>query len=134
MRSRAIQRITDVNQLKTRQFAEDAGPMAHPVRPESYIAMDNFYTSTVYEKGAEVIRMIHTILGEEGFQKGMGLYFDRHDGDAVTIDDFVASMADANNYNFENYRIGNNSRNFNWRFYWSDFHRIARNDYGFNMN
>ena len=103
LRSRAIQRITDVNQLKTRQFAEDAGPMAHPVRPESYIAMDNFYTSTVYEKGAEVIRMIHTILGEEGFQKGMGLYFDRHDGDAVTIDDFVASMADANNYNFENF-------------------------------
>ena len=103
LRSRAIQRITDVNLLKTRQFAEDSGPMAHPVRPESYIAMDNFYTSTVYEKGAEVIRMIHTILGEEGFQKGMTLYFERHDGDAVTIDDFVASMADANQYNFDNF-------------------------------
>ena len=75
--------------------------MAHPVRPESYISMDNFYTATVYEKGAEVIRMIHTILGEEGFQKGMQLYFQRHDGDAVTIDDFVASMADANDFNFE---------------------------------
>ena len=103
LRSRAIQRISDVIQLKTRQFAEDSGPMAHPVRPESYISMDNFYTSTVYEKGAEVIRMIHTILGEDGFQKGMKLYFERHDGDAVTIDDFVASMADANNRNFESF-------------------------------
>ena len=65
--------------LKTYQFAEDSGPMAHPVRPESYISMDNFYTATVYEKGAEVIRMIHTILGEEGFQKGMQLYFQRYD-------------------------------------------------------
>jgi aminopeptidase N len=103
LRSRAIQRISDVIQLKTRQFAEDSGPMSHPVRPESYISMDNFYTSTVYEKGAEVIRMIHTILGEEGFQKGMKLYFQRHDGDAVTIDDFVASMADANKSNFESF-------------------------------
>ena len=105
LRSRAIQRITDVSTLKTRQFAEDSGPMAHPVRPESYIAMDNFYTATVYEKGAEVIRMIHTILGEEGFQKGMTLYFERHDGDAVTIDDFVASMADANQYNLDNFML-----------------------------
>ena len=103
LRSRAIQRISDVIQLKTRQFAEDSGPMSHPVRPESYISMDNFYTSTVYEKGAEVIRMIYTILGEDGFQKGMKLYFDRHDGDAVTIDDFVSSMADANNTNFESF-------------------------------
>ena len=103
LRSRAIQRITDVNELKTRQFAEDSGPMAHPVRPESYIAMDNFYTATVYEKGAEVIRMIHTILGEEGFQKGMTLYFERHDGAAVTIDDFVASMSDANNFDFNSF-------------------------------
>ena len=103
LRSRAIQRITDVNELKTRQFAEDSGPMAHPVRPESYIAMDNFYTATVYEKGAEVIRMIHTILGEEGFQKGMTLYFERHDGAAVTIDDFVASMSDANNFDFDSF-------------------------------
>ena len=105
LRSRAIQRITDVVQLKTRQFAEDSGPMAHPVRPESYIAMDNFYTATVYEKGAEVIRMIHTILGEDGFQKGMLLYFERHDGDAVTIDDLVASMADANFENFESFML-----------------------------
>ena len=105
LRSRAIQRITDVIQLKTRQFAEDSGPMAHPVRPESYIAMDNFYTSTVYEKGAEVIRMIHSILGEEGFQRGMKLYFERHDGDAVTIDDFVESMANANDKNFESFML-----------------------------
>ena len=105
LRSRAIQRITDVIQLKTRQFAEDSGPMAHPVRPESYIAMDNFYTSTVYEKGAEVIRMIHSILGEEGFQSGMKLYFERHDGEAVTIDDFVASMANANDKNFESFML-----------------------------
>ena len=103
LRSRAIQRISDVIQLKTRQFAEDSGPMSHPVRPESYISMDNFYTTTVYEKGAEVIRMIHTILGEDGFQKGMKLYFERHDGDAVTIDDFVLSMADANNISFESF-------------------------------
>ena len=103
LRSRAIQRISDVIQLKTRQFAEDSGPMSHPVRPESYISMDNFYTTTVYEKGAEVIRMIHTILGEDGFQKGMKLYFDRHDGDAVTIDDFVSSMADANDINFDSF-------------------------------
>ena len=103
LRSRAIQRISDVIQLKTRQFAEDSGPMSHPVRPEFYISMDNFYTTTVYEKGAEVIRMIHTILGEDGFQKGMKLYFDRHDGDAVTIDDFVSSMADANNINFDSF-------------------------------
>ena len=77
--------------------------MSHPVSPESYISMDNFYTTTIYEKGAEVIRMIHTILGEDGFQKGMKLYFERHDGDAVTIDDFVASMADANNRNFDSF-------------------------------
>ena len=103
LRSRAIQRISDVIQLKTRQFAEDSGPMSHPVRPESYISVDNFYTTTVYEKGAEVIRMIHTILGEDGFQKGMKLYFERHDGGAVTIDDFVSSMADANNISFESF-------------------------------
>jgi len=103
LRSRSIQRISDVVALKTFQFAEDSGPMAHPVRPESYIEMNNFYTATVYNKGAEVIRMIHTILGEAGFQKGMRLYFERHDGDAVTIDDFVASMADANQYDFDHF-------------------------------
>ena len=105
LRSRGIQRISDVIQLKTRQFSEDSGPMAHPVRPDSYIAMDNFYTSTVYEKGAEVIRMIHSILGEHGFQRGIKLYFERHDGDAVTIDDFVASMADANDRSFESFML-----------------------------
>ena len=103
LRSRSIQRITDVVALKTYQFAEDSGPMAHPVLPDSYIEMNNFYTATVYNKGAEVIRMIHTILGEDGFQKGMRLYFERHDGEAVTIDDFVASMADASEYDFEHF-------------------------------
>ena len=103
LRSRSIQRIGDVVALRTHQFAEDSGPMAHPVRPESYIEMNNFYTATVYNKGAEVIRMIHTILGESGFQRGMHLYFERHDGDAVTIDDFVTSMADANEYDFNHF-------------------------------
>mgnify|MGYP001594253188 CR=1 FL=1 len=101
LHARSIKRIEDVNALRTFQFAEDAGPMKHPVRPESYIEMNNFYTLTVYEKGAEVIRMIHSFLGEDGFQKGMKLYFERHDGSAVTIDDFVASMSDANNFDFE---------------------------------
>ena len=101
LHSRSIKRIEDVNGLRTFQFAEDAGPMKHPVRPESYIEMNNFYTYTVYEKGAEVIRMIHTLLGETGFQSGMKLYFERHDGQAVTIDDFVAAMSDANDFNFK---------------------------------
>ncbi|RUA04388.1 MAG: aminopeptidase N [Gammaproteobacteria bacterium] len=100
LHARSIKRIEDVSELRTHQFAEDAGPMSHPVRPESYIEMNNFYTMTVYEKGAEVIRMIHTFLGEEGFQKGMKLYFQRFDGQAVTIDDFVASMSDANDFDF----------------------------------
>lgn len=100
LHSRSIKRIEDVNSLRTFQFAEDAGPMKHPVRPESYIEMNNFYTFTVYEKGAEVIRMIHTLVGESGFQRGMDLYFKRHDGSAVTIDDFIASMGDANEFDF----------------------------------
>ena len=103
LHSRSIKRIEDVNALRTFQFAEDAGPMQHPVRPESYIEMNNFYTLTVYEKGAEVIRMIHSFLGEAGFQKGMKLYFERHDGDAVTIDDFVSSMSDANEFDFSQF-------------------------------
>ena len=94
--SRAVKRIHDVRQLRTLQFAEDAGPMAHPVRPQSYMEINNFYTVTVYEKGAEVVRMLHTLLGREGFRKGMDRYFERHDGQAVTTDDFVAAMADAN--------------------------------------
>ncbi len=95
MRSRPVKRIQDVRLLRSRQFPEDAGPLAHPIRPDSYIAIDNFYTPTIYEKGSEVIRMIHTMLGEAGFQKGMQLYVERHDGEAATCDQFVAAMADA---------------------------------------
>lgn len=95
MRARPVKRIQDVRALRARQFPEDAGPLAHPIRPDSYIAIDNFYTATVYEKGAEVIRMIHTLLGEAGFQKGMRLYVERHDGQAATCDQFVAVMSDA---------------------------------------
>ncbi|MBA3014410.1 MAG: aminopeptidase N [Proteobacteria bacterium] len=90
--SRAVHRIHDVSMLRNHQFPEDAGPMAHPVRPESYIEINNFYTLTVYEKGAEVIRMLHTILGEERFQRGMKIYLEQHDGGAATTDDFVAAM------------------------------------------
>ena len=95
MGSRTVKRIEDVNLLRTAQFAEDAGPMAHPVRPDSYIEISNFYTLTVYEKGCELVRMIHTLLGPEGFRKGSDLYFQRHDGQAVTTDDFVRAMEDA---------------------------------------
>ncbi len=104
LHSRSIKRIDDVDMLRTHQFAEDAGPMSHPVRPESYIEMNNFYTLTVYEKGAEIIRMIHTFLGEEGFQKGIILYFKRHDSQAVTIDDFISSMSDANEFDFTQFK------------------------------
>ena len=93
--SRALNRIDAVKVMRTHQFSEDAGPMAHPIRPEKVIEMNNFYTVTVYDKGAEVIRMMHTLLGEEKFQLGMALYFERHDGQAVTCDDFVAAMSDA---------------------------------------
>jgi len=96
MNSRDVNRIMDVTLLRSAQFPEDAGSMAHPVRPESYQEINNFYTSTIYNKGAEVIRMQHTLLGKEGFRKGMDLYFKRHDGQAVTIDDFVAAMEQAN--------------------------------------
>ncbi len=94
--SRPVVRIQEVRDLRARQFPEDAGPMAHPVRPESYVEINNFYTSTVYDKGAEVVRLYATILGKEGFRRGMDLYFERHDGEAVTCDDFRRSMADAN--------------------------------------
>ena len=93
--SRAVERIREVRHLRAAQFAEDAGPMAHPVRPDSYMEIGNFYTTTVYEKGAEVVRMIRTLIGAENFRKGMDLYFARHDGEAVTCDDFVRAMADA---------------------------------------
>ncbi len=94
--ARAVKRIEDVRVLRQMQFAEDAGPMAHPVRPESYVEINNFYTMTVYEKGAEVVRMYQTLFGREGFRRGMDLYFKRHDGQAVTCDDFRFAMADAN--------------------------------------
>ena len=94
--ARAVKRIEDVRVLRTAQFPEDAGPMAHPVRPDSYVEISNFYTVTVYEKGAEVVRMMQTLVGREGFQKGMTLYFARHDGHAVTCDEFAQAIADAN--------------------------------------
>ncbi|MGX4643706.1 aminopeptidase N [Massilia sp. SYSU DXS3249] len=93
---RAVGRIDQVRTLRQAQFPEDAGPMAHPVRPDSFVEINNFYTVTVYEKGAEVVRMYQTLLGREGFRKGMDLYFERHDGQAVTVDDFRRAMADAN--------------------------------------
>ncbi len=94
--TRAVKRICDVRNLRSSQFPEDAGPMAHPVRPDRYVAIDNFYTATVYEKGAEVVRMMHTLVGREGFRRGMDLYFQRHDSQAVTCDDFAQAIADAN--------------------------------------
>ena len=96
LHSRSVKRIEDVRMLRTHQFAEDASPMAHPIRPSSFIEINNFYTVTVYEKGAEVVRLYQTLLGVDGFRKGMDLYFERHDGQAVTTEDFLAAMADAN--------------------------------------
>jgi aminopeptidase N len=103
MQSRALKRIQDARDLRSRQFPEDAGPMAHPIRPDHYVEVNNFYTATVYQKGAAVIRLYHSLLGEEGFQKGMRLYFERHDGQAVTCDDFRAAMADANDFDLEQF-------------------------------
>ncbi|MEJ8826187.1 aminopeptidase N [Variovorax humicola] len=94
--ARAVKRIEDVRVLRTSQFPEDAGPMAHPVRPDSYIEISNFYTVTIYEKGAEVVRMMQTLVGRKGFARGITLYFERHDGHAVTCDDFAQAIADAN--------------------------------------
>ncbi|WP_133127594.1 aminopeptidase N [Legionella nagasakiensis] len=104
MNSRDVNRIMDVKVLRNTQFPEDAGAMAHPVRPESYQEINNFYTATVYNKGAEVIRMQQTLLGKEGFRRGMDLYFQRHDGQAVTIDDFVAAMEDANEVDLSQFK------------------------------
>lgn len=104
MTSVAVKRIEDVIRLRTLQFAEDAGPMSHPVRPSSFITIDNFYTMTIYEKGAELVRMIEKIVGRSGFRKGMDLYFKRHDGQAVTTEDFVSAMADANECNLEQFK------------------------------
>ena len=103
MQSRAVKRIHDVRDLRNRQFPEDAGPMSHPIRPDEFYEINNFYTMTVYQKGATVIRMVHTLLGEDGFQKGMKLYIERHDGQAVTCDDFLAAMADASGVNLDRF-------------------------------
>ena len=102
---RAVKRIEDVRVLRQAQFPEDAGPMAHPVRPDSYVEINNFYTVTVYEKGAEVVRMLQTLLGREGFRKGMDLYFQRHDGQAVECDDFRRAMADANGRDLSRFEL-----------------------------
>ncbi|MBS0543371.1 MAG: aminopeptidase N, partial [Proteobacteria bacterium] len=101
--ARAVKRIDDVRVLRAAQFAEDGGPMAHPIRPESYQEINNFYTATVYEKGAEVIRMLHTLLGPEGFRNGMDLYFSYHDGQAVTCDDFVEALSEANGVDLDQF-------------------------------
>jgi len=105
MQSRAVKRIQDVRGLRTRQFIEDAGPMSHPIRPDKYIEINNFYTATVYQKGAEIIRMYHTLLGASGFQKGMNLYVERHDGQAVSCDDFLAAMEDANEADLKHFSL-----------------------------
>jgi aminopeptidase N len=96
LNDRTVQRIADVNALRERQFAEDAGPTSHPIKPDSYMEINNFYTSTIYEKGAEVIRMLHTLLGEDGFRSGMNRYFELYDGQAVTTQEFIFAMSDAN--------------------------------------
>ncbi|HWI87421.1 MAG TPA: aminopeptidase N [Sphingomonas sp.] len=103
--SPAVKRIEDVRALRGAQFPEDAGPLAHPIRPESYIEISNFYTATIYNKGAEVIRMLRSILGEEGFRAGTDLYFQRHDGEAVTCEDFVTSMEDATGADLTQFRL-----------------------------
>jgi aminopeptidase N len=104
MGSKTVKRVEDVSLLRTVQFAEDGGPMAHPVRPDSYMEISNFYTVTIYEKGAEVVRMIHNLLGAEDFRKGSDLYFERHDGQAVTCEDFVKAMEDASGKDLEQFR------------------------------
>ncbi|WP_413290801.1 aminopeptidase N [Bdellovibrio sp. HCB337] len=105
MSSRSVQRIIDVDSLRERQFPEDAGPNSHPVRPESCMAVDNFFTATIYEKGAEVIRMMQTIVGRKGFRKGMDEYFRRHDGQAVTTEDFAAAIAEPNKKDFSQFKL-----------------------------
>ncbi len=105
MGSAGVKRIRDVNLLRTQQFREDAGAMAHPVRPDSYQEINNFYTVTVYNKGAEVIRMLYTLLGDTGFRRGTDLYFSRHDGQAVTVDDFLDAMSDANDVDLSQFRL-----------------------------
>ncbi len=103
LRSRSVKRIQDVKTLRARQFPEDQGPLSHPARPASYIEINNFYTPTVYEKGAEICRMMKTLIGDQAFRKAMDLYFDRHDGDAATVEDFVRCMADASGRNLDQF-------------------------------
>lgn len=103
--SRDVIRIEQVKRLRNAQFQEDAGPMAHPIRPDSYIEINNFYTPTVYEKGAEVIRMAHAILGQQGFRQGTDCYFNRHDGQAVTVDDFIKALEDGAGVNLSQFRL-----------------------------
>ena len=105
LHSRAVKRIEDVRMLRTYQFSEDASPMSHPIRPQSFMEINNFYTMTVYEKGAEVVRLYDTLLGQDGFRKGMDLYFKRHDGQAVTTEDFLSAMADANHADLSQMQI-----------------------------
>ena len=105
LRSHGVKRIEDVWALRTQQFAEDGGPLAHPVRPESFIEINNFYTRTVYEKGAELCRMIMVMVGQKGFRKGIDLYFKRHDGTAATVEDFIAAMADANKADLSQFKL-----------------------------
>ena len=105
MNSRAVKRIEDVGFLRSIQFAEDAGPLAHPVRPNSYMEISNFYTTTIYEKGAEVVRMYHTLLGQEAFRRGTDLYFDRHDGTAATTDDFAQAMSEAGGIDLNQFKL-----------------------------
>jgi aminopeptidase N len=104
MGSRTVKRVEDVSFLRTQQFAEDAGPMAHPVRPDSFMEISNFYTLTIYEKGAEVVRMIRELIGAENFRKGSDLYFERHDGQAVTTEDFVLAMEEASGTDLTQFR------------------------------
>lgn len=104
LNSRAVKRIDDVNVLRNHQFAQDAGPLAHPIRPDKYIEISNFYTVTVYNKGAEVVRMLHNLVGGEGFRKGTDCYFSRHDGQAVTTEDFVKALEDTNNRDFSQFQ------------------------------
>ena len=105
LNSRSVQRIADVKALQERQFVEDASPTSHPIKPESYIQINNFYTATIYEKGAEVIRMIHTMIGEESFRKGMDLYFKTFDGQAVRTEDFVWAMQEASGFDLEHFKL-----------------------------
>ncbi|MBT4790008.1 MAG: aminopeptidase N [Halobacteriovoraceae bacterium] len=105
MLSRSVKRIDDVKSLWGWQFPEDQGPLSHPIKPKSFVEISNFYTATIYEKGSEVIRMIHTLIGAVNFRKGMDLYFERHDGQAVTTEDFVAAMSDAADYDLDQFKV-----------------------------